>query len=179
LARVAKEKGDECRFPRSVRLFRPINLSQRRASPGARAFTLVEVVFAMAIVGFLIIALYGTITSSVTIIRSCQENEQVTQILSDKLDTIRIYNWDQITAPGTFIPTNFVLGVDPLDATSRPYYTGTISFVRAPVSEMYRSNLMQVTVTVNWLTGGTRPQSRSMTTYVTKYGLQSYIMRDI
>lgn len=138
------------------------------------AFSLIEVVFAVAIVGVLVITLYGAIASSVTLVKSCQENERVTQLLSEKMDTIRLYNWTQMT--NGFVPTNFVAGIDPLNSASLPYYTGRIVIAQATVTESYRSNLLQVTVTVDWVSDS-RPQSRSMSTFVAKYGLQSYIMR--
>ena len=109
-------------------------------------------------------------------VRSCQENENVTQIMSEKLDTIRLYNWNQVNSLGRFLPTNFVVGIEPLLTNSRPFYTGNISVVTAPIPEDYRSNLLQVTVKVDWVSGN-RPQSQSMVTYVAKYGLQTYIMR--
>src|SRR5436190_1022853 len=141
----------------------------------SNAFTMVEVMISMGVVGILIITLYTAIAGSTSMVRDCQENERVTQILSDKLDTIRLYNWTQIQS-GTFIPTNFVLGIDPAVTNSRSYYTGTVSFVQQPITESYGSNMVQVTVAVNWVSGS-RPQQRSMTTYVAKYGLQSYIIR--
>lgn len=129
----------------------------------------------MAVVGILIIALYAAIASSVSLVRVCQENQRVTQILSEKLDTVRLYNWTQLHSNG-FVQTNFVVGIDPLIADSTPYYTGNVSVALAPVAERYKSNLLQVTVTVAWLSGS-RPQTRTMSTYVAKYGLQPYIMR--
>jgi type II secretory pathway pseudopilin PulG len=138
------------------------------------AFSLIEVVFAIGIVGVLVITLYGALANSVTLVRSCQENERVTQILSEKMDTVRLYNWTQMT--NGFVLTNFVVAIDPLNTNTLPYYTGRIAIAQAPLTESYRSNLLQVTVTVNWVSG-LRPQSRSMSTYVAKYGLQSYIMR--
>jgi prepilin-type N-terminal cleavage/methylation domain-containing protein len=143
-------------------------------NPARDAFSLIEVVFAVAIVGVLVITLYGAIASSVTLVKSCQENERVTQLLSEKMDTIRLYNWTQMT--NGFVPTNFVAGIDPMNSAGQPYYTGRIAIVQAPVTESYRSNLLQVTVTVAW-TSDSRPQTRSMSTFVAKYGLQSYIMR--
>jgi prepilin-type N-terminal cleavage/methylation domain-containing protein len=148
--------------------------SYQRASPLHAAFSLIEVTFAVAIVGVLVITLYGALASSVTLVRACQENERVTQILSDKMDTVRLYNWTQMT--NGFVLTNFVLGIDPLDSASRPYYTGTIAIAQAPIPEAYKTNLLQVTVTVDWVSDS-RPQTRSMSTYVAKYGLQTYIMR--
>jgi len=148
----------------------PMELASCRSS----AFTLVEVLFSVVIVGVLVIALYSAMASAIPMVRSCQENERVTQILSEKLDTIRLYNWNQIRSP--FVQTNFVVGIEPLLTNSTPYYTGRISVVTAPISEGYRANLLQVTVTVDWVSGR-RPQSQSMVTYVAKYGLQTYIMR--
>jgi len=140
------------------------------------AFSLVEVLFSVVIVGILVVALYSALASAVPMVRSCQENEIVTQILSEKLDTIRLYNWNQINDLGRFMPTNFVLGIDPLKPNSTNYYTGSISIVKAPIPEGYRDNLLEVTVTVDWVSGR-RPQRQSMVTYVAKYGLQTYIMR--
>jgi prepilin-type N-terminal cleavage/methylation domain-containing protein len=138
-----------------------------------RAFTLIEVMLSMVIISVLFIGIYGAITSSVSIVRICQDNERVTQILSEKMDMIRVYNWQQLT--NRFIPTNFIERLDSLDTNSVYYFTGSIAIVQAPISENYRTNLMQVTVDVKWLSGK-RPQSRNMTTYVAKYGLQSYIL---
>jgi hypothetical protein len=121
----------------------------------------------------LIVGLYGALANSVSLVKACQENEQVTQILSEKLDTVRLYNWTQFNT--NFMPGKFTVGVDPSVPTSRPYYTGTISIAQAPIDEAYKSNLLQVTVRVDWVSGS-RPQSRSMSTYVAKYGLQSYIL---
>jgi hypothetical protein len=74
------------------------------------------------------------------------------------------------------VPANFTVGRDPLDTNSAPFYTGTVSIVQAPITEGYGSNLLQVTVSVDWVSNS-RPQQQSMFTYVAKYGLQSYIMR--
>jgi len=139
-----------------------------------RGFTLIEVMFAIGVIGVLVVALYGALASSISMVKSCQENERVTQILSDKMDTIRLYNWTQMT--NKFVLTNFVVGIDPLNTSSRPYYTGSIAIAYAPITQTYRTNLLEVTVNVDWVSGN-RPQRRSMTTYVAKYGLQSYIMR--
>src|SRR5947207_9966580 len=96
-------------------------------------FTLVEVMFAAAIVGGLVVALYAALGSSVPMLQAIQENEQVTQILSEKMDVVRLYNWPQITNRAEpFVPTAFIVGVEPWNTNSRPYYTGTISIAQAP-----------------------------------------------
>jgi len=160
----------------SSRRHAPVPVGGNCIPPNAlrKAFTLIEVMFSIGVIGVLVLALYGALASSISMVRSCQENERVTQILSDKMDTIRLYNWTQMTY--RFVQTNFVLGIDPLVTSSRPYYTGSIAIAYAPITQTYRSNLLEVTVNVDWV-AGKRPQRRSMTTYVAKYGLQSYIMR--
>lgn len=138
---------------------------------------MIEVLVASAIVGVLVVALYAALGSSIPMVRSIQQTEHVTQILSEKMDMIRLYNWTQVTNVGSpMLPSKFIVGVEPSDPTSMPFYTGTISVVQAPLTESYRSNLMQVIVRVDWVSNG-RPQNQSMMTYVAKYGLQSYIMR--
>jgi prepilin-type N-terminal cleavage/methylation domain-containing protein len=147
------------------------------ARAASNAFTLIEITFSVAIVSILIVGLYTAIATSVSWVGTCQENQRVTQILSEKLDTIRLYNWDQVNSNG-FIPTNFTLPFDPIKSNSVPYYTGTVSIAMAPspLDQRYSSNLLRVVVKVDWV-AGSRPQSRSMETFVAKYGLQSYIMR--
>src|SRR4051812_24160035 len=145
----------------------------RRAA--ARGFTMVETLFAMMIVGILVVVLYTAIATSVSWVRMCQENELATQILSEKLDTIRLYNWDQMASNG-FIQTNFTVGIDPQQTNSIAYYTGTVVIAQSPVTEIYSTNLLQVTVNLAWVSGS-RPQTRSMNTFVTRYGLQSYVVR--
>lgn len=132
-----------------------------------------EVLISIVVISVLCIGIYGAVASSISIVRVCQDNERATQILSEKLDMVRVYNWQQLT--NGFMPTTFTERLDALNTNSILYYTGTISIVQAPITENYRSNLMQVKVDLQW-TSAKRPQARSMTTYVAKYGLQSYIL---
>jgi len=134
-----------------------------------------EPLFAMVVVSVLIGALYAAMTSSVSLVRKCQENERATQILTEKTEVIRLYNWDQINNP-TFVPTNFTLPFDPLATNSTAFFTGKVSIAQAPISESYSNSLLAVTVRLQW-TSGKILQTRKMSTYVAKYGLQSYIFR--
>jgi type II secretory pathway pseudopilin PulG len=154
----------------------PVDARDPRAL-GCAAFTIVEVIFGVAVVGVLVVGLFAAIAFSASSVRVGQEDQRVTQLLTEKLDTIRLYNWTQLDGdePG-YVPTNFTARIDAANTNSLTYYTGTVSIVQAPIEEAYRSNLLQVTVTVQW-TAGSRPQSRSMSTYVARFGLQSYIMR--
>jgi type II secretory pathway pseudopilin PulG len=131
-------------------------------------FTLIEVVFTIALTGFLFIALWGMISTNVSLVAMVRDNETATQLLTEKFETIRLYNWDQINS-NSYLETTFYF---PTNGT--PRFTGTVSVIQAPIDEAYRSNLLQVTVKVDW-TGNRRPQSREMVSYVSKYGIQRLI----
>ncbi len=130
---------------------------------------------AMGILGLVVVGIYAAITTNVALVQLCRENQSVTQILTEKLDTIRLYNWSQINSNG-FIPTSFTLALDPSSTNSRPYYTGTVTIAAAPLTEPYAAEVRLVTVRLDWLSGR-RPQTRSMSTFVTRNGLQEYVTR--
>jgi len=103
-----------------------------------------------------------------------RENVRATQILQDKMESIRLYNWDQINTTG-FIPEEFVAPYYPNGSTnSGVVYEGEVDISAAPVSVSYSNDLRLVTVTVEWKSGGVERQ-RDMQTYISRYGLQHYI----
>lgn len=128
----------------------------------------------MGVVGIVCVSLYSGLTSGMASVRMSRENERATQIMTEKLDTIRLYSWEKLTTPG-YIPTSFTKAFGPANLDgSRITYAGTVTIGSAPVSTIYSTNLRQVTVTLDWTTGSVRRQ-RSMTTMVAKDGMQNYI----
>src|SRR5688572_4038506 len=73
----------------------------------ARAFSLIEVTFAMGLIGVVLIGMLGGVNWVVSCVQWTRENARATQLMEEKLDTLRLYSWDQINTPG-FIKTNFV-----------------------------------------------------------------------
>jgi type II secretory pathway pseudopilin PulG len=143
------------------------------------AFTLVEVLMSVGVIGVTFFALYAGITYGFTVLVIARENLRATQILMEKMETIRLYNWDQINSNG-FIPTEFVV---PFSATnmgtnfgtsSGVLYYGTMTITDAPVTEVYGVDMRFVTVTVHW-ESNRQPRTRTMSTLVSRYGLQNYI----
>src|SRR5207237_2452039 len=127
--------------------------SQRRAEAGSKAFTLMEVLVAVAIIGVQFVTLYVGMTQGFGIVQVSRENLRATQILQEKMETIRLYNWDQLTTP-TFIPTNFVDTFYPgTQSTVGITYTGTVTISTAPLTESYSNDLRLITVNVQWLSG--------------------------
>ena len=144
----------------------------------ARAFSLVEVLVASAIAGLVMLAFMGGFSMSFRGIQLDRENSRAAQILLEKTELVRLYNWDQITGNDTniYVPLTF----------SAPYYpgtnnsnggfsfSGTVTITNAPVTENYSNDLRSVTVGVTWTSGGVQ-RSRTMSTLVSRYGLQNYI----
>ena len=53
-------------------------------------------------------------------------------------------------------------------------YTGAISIASVPFYTSYAGDMKKVKVQLKWSTGKL-PRSRSVSTYVSRYGLQNYI----
>jgi len=148
------------------------------AKPGSetsrRAFTLVEVMVTVAIVGVSFLSLYSGIGMGFAVVNLARENLRATQVLQEKMETFRLYNWDQINSSG-FIPPTFAEPFYPKSATnSGIVYNGTVVVTNAPITESYSNDLRLVILTVNW-TSGNLTRQREMRTYVSRYGLQNYI----
>jgi len=148
------------------------------ASPKESGFTLSEAITSFAIFGIAFAALLAGLTWNVSTIKFARETVRATQIMEEKLDTIRLYSWAQITTPGfvtnqfyvPFYPTNALSGTEPLGIT----YTGLVTIGASPLTEGYTTNLMRITIDLYW---PSNPQVRhaQMSTFVSKYGLQAYI----
>jgi prepilin-type N-terminal cleavage/methylation domain-containing protein len=139
------------------------------------AFSLIEVLVGVAILGLVIFSLYSGISAGFAMMRLAREQLRATQILADKMETIRLYRWDQINSNG-FIPPTFVL---PFYATNQAtnegvLYYGKVTITNAGLTEVYNPDMRLVLVEVQWYSG-TRPRTRSMSTLVSRYGLQNYV----
>lgn len=137
-----------------------------------QGFSLMEACIGMAVVGIVCVALYSGLTSGLATVRMSRENERATQIMTEKLDTIRLYTWDKITSPG-FIPTSFTKLYD-TNNDKGVVYVGKITIGDAPMTTPYKTNMRQITVALQW-TSGSLTRNRSMTTMVAKDGMQNYI----
>lgn len=149
--------------------------SAGRLKQSIAAFSLMEVTMGMGVVGVVTGALLTGISSGFFTMQMARENQRATQIMLEKVETIRLYNWDQINTPG-FIPTAFTSAYDPQAANGVQglSYTGTMTISDAPIASSYSPDMKQVRVQVAWKTGSIQRQ-REFTTYIARNGLQSYI----
>jgi len=129
---------------------------------------------ATALISVSFISLYAAIAYGFSAVEVSRENLRATQVILEKMETLRLYSWDQINTPG-FVPSTFDAPFNPsTNATGGFLFQGTVIFTNAPLAESYSSDLRLVLVTVNW-TSGNVPRSRQMATLVSRYGLQNYI----
>ncbi len=145
---------------------------------GARcsAFTLVEVMMGVAILSVGFASLYLGFSHGFAIIQVTRENLRATQILQEKMETIRLFSWNQITDAAARGPYTFSENFYPLAGSGNQgiSYSGTRIITNAPISERYSNDLMMVIVQLKWISGKVERQ-REMKTLVSHYGLQNYI----
>ena|SRR6266498_5225041 len=141
-----------------------------------RAFTLVEVLVASALIGIMFLAFMGGFSASFQNVQLDRENSRAAQILLEKTELVRLYNWDQIVGndTNTFIPTNFTASFYPDTNNGGFTYSGTVAVTNAPIAETYTNDMRYITITVNWKSGKVQ-RSRTMSSYISRYGLQNYI----
>src|SRR6185295_5858215 len=156
-----------------------LTCSKRGRLAYQKAFTLIEVMIAMAVVGILFVSLYAGITSGFGVVNLARENLRATQVLSEKMEEIRLYNWDQMNSFGSstsFIPATFSAPFFPAAASTNTnasglgglVYNGTLSVSNCGLTDVtYSNDLLLVTVSVNW-TSGIAPRTRVMQTYVSR-----------
>jgi type II secretory pathway pseudopilin PulG len=144
------------------------------AAARGTAFTLMEVMVCVGVAGLLFTSLYVGMSQGFRIIQAARENLRATQILQEKMETIRLYTWDQINSNG-FIPATFSAPFySNTNYVSDLIYNGTVSFGSVPGSEPYKVDMKSVSFTLNWYSGGVNHQ-REMHTFISRHGLQNYI----
>lgn len=152
--------------------------TRQRPSAGRAAFTIVEAVVAMGIIGVLVLALYAGMASATFSIKLARENLRATEIMVEKAEALRLFTWEQLLEPG-FVPTNFTAvyhdnGTTNKSGTGIPY-TGSLAIVRFPHADRNYSNDMRVVnVNIAWKSGGVA-RSRDLTTWIGRYGIQNYV----
>jgi prepilin-type N-terminal cleavage/methylation domain-containing protein len=144
-------------------------------------FTLAEVVIAVGILGVSFVSLYAGMSAGFSMTQISRENLRATQIMVEKMEGIRLFNWNQLTVL-KMVPTEFTTPYYPnarQGQSGGTTYSGTISITDLPSMQFtpaksYDDNLRVVTVEVNWMSGNIQ-RSRSMSTLVSKNGLQNYV----
>lgn len=147
----------------------------KRIRQAAAAFSLVEATVAMGVIGTSLAALFTGYTTGFYTMQMTRENLRATQIMLEKMETIRLYSWDQINTPG-FVPATFTNYYDPQGIVGQQgvAYYGTMIITNCDVTSSYSPNMKKVIVQIHWTTGHL-DRMRQFTSYISRYGLQDYI----
>jgi hypothetical protein len=151
-------------------------LGARRQGLGQAAFSTAEALVAVLVCGLVFVSLYSGLSSGFAFIQLARENLRATQIMEQKMETLRLYAWDQVNQSG-FIPPTFTESFYPVGSTQSSAgltYTGSVTVASSGLSETYAADLRLVTVNLSWSSGHVVRQ-RQMTTFVAKNGLQPYV----
>jgi hypothetical protein len=156
----------------------------------SRAFALIDAIFAMAMAGVMFVALYAGLAYGFKLIKMARENTRATQIMLEHMEIIRLYTWEQLTntGAGKFLPTNaFTVPYYSVGGTNTSLlYTARVQVGLAPIMTLnpytgvntpasYVPNMRKVTINLEWSQLGNAPRRRSMSSYVTRNGLQRYV----
>ncbi len=138
-------------------------------------FTLVEVMIGVAVMAVMFISLYLGFTQGFAVIQLARENLRATQVLQEKMETVRLYTWDQLNTAG-FIPATFTAPfyATGTQSTGGLIYNGTVSISNPAMAESYAGDMKQIDVQLTW-TSGSVQRLRTMRTLVSRYGLHNYI----
>ncbi len=158
------------------------------------AYSVVEAVIAIFLLGVLSVALFGAFSSGLALVQLARENVRATQIMMQKMEAIRLFTWSQ-GANTQLATTNFTDWYDPSALPSGTsgtksrsgagaLYQGFVNITPAPSSipGTYRPDMRTVTVTVFWTNypgNGKKPivRSRQMQTLAARYGMQNYVIQ--
>lgn len=137
-------------------------------------FTILELLVAMVIAGIVSVSLYAGLAQCFSSVQSSRHRLRATQILTEKLEVIRLYNWHQVNTPG-FVPTTFKEYYQPATNSNRGIvYTGTITITNAPVQSAYADIMRKAIMEVTWVSSGSTQELR-METLISQYGIQNFI----
>jgi hypothetical protein len=166
---VELKKGENQRSKRS-------RITPRRSE---FASTIVEVVVATVIIAVAGAGIISSVNYGLFVMQLARENARASQIMLEKLESVRLYNWSEVTSNG-YVPTAFTDYYDPQGSSNQmgTVYSGSLAVSNVAfsgTSPSYSTNLRQFTVTVQWCTGGRINHTRTLSTYVAKDGLQNYV----
>ena len=141
------------------------------------AFTLAEVVIASGLIAISCLSLLIALSMGFSTVQANRENLRATQVMVQKMETLRLYNWDELQATNYINPT-FTEYFNPL-ATNGVLYVGQISLsVPTNLPPNYTNQVYAVTVSVCWtnyVRGQPIVHNREMQTYAALYGVQNYV----
>ena len=155
------------------------------ATSGSRAttragFTLVETIVATFVAAIVLLTFYGSLAAGFSVLKLTREDLRATQIILQRMEAIRLSAFNTLQNPAEY-PVTFTEYYSESGKTNGSGGAAyTISYKCGPpqpgLPPSYRADMLQITVQASWNSGGVQ-RTRSMQTYVSKYGIQRYVSR--
>ncbi|MFN7138883.1 MAG: prepilin-type N-terminal cleavage/methylation domain-containing protein [Limisphaerales bacterium] len=143
----------------------------------ARAYSLIEVVVAIAVASVIITALYLGISGGFALLNVSRQEIRATQIMVERLESIRLYHWGQINNTN-FLRSTFEEYYYPLASNTSASvgltYQGEMQVLPVPFTNSYSADMRMITVRLRWTNSGVE-RVREMSTFVSENGLQRYV----
>src|SRR5437868_5091168 len=108
-----------------------MNLGQKSLKRTTQAFTLIDVMVGMGVLGIVLLSLFAAFSFGFGVVKISREDLQATQILQDKMEVIRLYEWSKFITPG-YVPSGFVF---PTNGT--PIFSGKVEIGSAATDATY------------------------------------------
>lgn len=128
----------------------------------------------MAAFAVLSLGLFGGFSTCFQITQVTRENLRATQIMQQSMEVLRLCNWSQTNPSSNYIPTSLSVPYDAATSNSLAYQVSVTITNPPTMTDVYTNDLRMVTVQVRW-TSGTAQRTRSMSTFVSQYGIQNYV----
>ena len=142
------------------------------------ADTLAEVMVGVGLLGLLFASLFSGMSRCTGLTQIAREDLRATQILLDRIECIRLFNWNQLVYSNNLCPATFTSSFCPIandsGSTGFTYYgTMAITNISYGLAPSYSNQIRAIIVTLNWTNAGIS-RTRTMMTYQAKYGAQNY-----
>ncbi len=153
-----------------------------RCTLGRNGATLVEILIGVGVLGLMASALFGGMSLTLTQTRIAREDLRATQVMLERMEGIRLFNWNQLLYSNDLCPATFTSTFDPTTngaGSGGIIYYGSVVITNVVLdpAPSYSTNLRAITVSVDWTNFG-NAHHRSMTTFQAQYGMQNYIFNN-
>ena len=158
----------------------------RPSRRGHGAFAMIEIIVGLCILIVVLVSLFAGMSGSFGVTQVARENLRATQIMLERMETIRLHTWNQLLY-SNMSPASTTTCYYPLaergQSTAITYRVNlVVTNAAMNPSTTYEDRMRAIKVTVFWTNyyGSSRKtnmlvRSRSMTTYTARDGIQNYV----
>ena len=158
-----------------------------------RAFTLVEVVIAVALIAVAFAGLYGTVQQANRLASAAEEDALAESALEQRMDQLRLLEWPNLTSPtgitaGIYTArpmavsgmniTQETLAISSVDTPAAQTLSATWSGTSAPTASygagtaLISANALKVVATLSWIDRrSAKTQTRSLVSVISRAGI--------